>query len=81
MAWSDAVSFPYRLRERIMSRFGEMKVDPMAPSPGYLTRLIVNGISFAPPLAALVSFMLYVVCALYELARTWRSVVQIVQDY
>jgi hypothetical protein len=112
MAWSDAVSFPYRLRERIMSPFGGRDVDPMAPSAGYVTRLTINAISFAPTLVlmvipiigmawwsghwptlagvwpallsartlgALVFFMVYVVCcALYELTRTWRSVVQIV---
>jgi hypothetical protein len=114
MAWSDPVSFPYRLRELMLSRFRETDVDPIAPSPGYVTRLAIKAISFAPTmvlmaipitgmawwsgrwptatgswaaflsartLEALVCFMIYVVCcALYELARIWRSVVQIVNE-
>ena len=113
MAWSDLVSFPYRLRERLRSPLGGADVDPMARSAGYATRLLINAISFAPTLVlmaipvaglawwsgrwptpaawrqvllsarmlwALLFFMIYVVCcALCELARTWRGVVQIVR--
>lgn len=53
-SWLDIVSFPYRLRERILrSQEIDADVDPMAASPGYVTRLIVNAISFAPTMAAM----------------------------
>ncbi len=54
MSWGDIISFPYRLRERMLrSPDVDADVDPMAPSAGDLTRLAVNAISFAPTLAAM----------------------------
>ncbi len=54
MKWSDAVSFPYRLRDAIRrSPDPTADVDPMAPSRGYLTRLMISAISFMPTLAAM----------------------------
>lgn len=54
MSWRDIVSFPYRLRERILrSPDVDGDVDPMAPSPGYVTRLAINAVSFTPTLAAM----------------------------
>lgn len=54
MKWSDVVSFPYRLRDRMLpSPNAAVDVDPMAASPGYLTRLMVKAISFIPTLVAM----------------------------
>ncbi|MBI4486085.1 MAG: hypothetical protein HY655_08755 [Acidobacteria bacterium] len=54
MSWSDVASFPYRLRDAIRrSREATADVDPMAPSPGYVTRLMIRAISFLPTLAAM----------------------------
>jgi hypothetical protein len=54
MSWADIIAFPYRLRERLLSSpEADTDVDPMAASPGYLTRLLINAISFAPTLAAM----------------------------
>jgi len=51
LRWGDITSFPYRLRQALASPFGwGADLDPMAPSPGYLTRLGVNVLSFIPTL-------------------------------
>lgn len=50
----DVVSIPYRLREVIRGAFSAAgDVDPMAPSPSYAARLLLNLVSFAPTLAAM----------------------------
>jgi hypothetical protein len=55
LKWFDGVSFPYRLRDALLRlsprQTGDL--DPMAPSPGYLTRLMISAISFIPTFAAM----------------------------
>jgi hypothetical protein len=54
LKWSDRASFPYRLRDAVLAALNRgHDIDPMAPSPGYLTRLLVKAISFLPPLVAM----------------------------
>lgn len=49
MNWQDGASFPYRLREKVLSLFGRSRdVNPMASSSGGFLRLLVNFISFIP---------------------------------
>lgn len=52
LRWLDIASFPYRLREAVLRVVGRSHdPDPMKASPGYLLRLLVNVVSFAPALA------------------------------
>lgn len=52
MPWTDAVAFPYRLRDRISGVFGRARdVDPNAPSAGPALRYVFKTISFLPSLA------------------------------
>jgi hypothetical protein len=108
MRWSDVVSFPYRFRDLLVR---PKPVDPMAPSRGYVARLLINVLSFIPTAAGMAVpfivmawatgqwlpwrellarlwtvqtllllgvFMVFVVaCALHELVRTWRRVIQL----
>ena len=54
MSWRDMASLPYRLRDLLSgSADPDVAVDPMAPSAGYLTRLLVNVIAFVPTLAVM----------------------------
>jgi hypothetical protein len=54
MKWRDVASFPYRLRRAFLIPPDQSaNVDPMAPSPGYLVRLAINAISFAPTAVAM----------------------------
>ena len=51
LRWWDVTSFPYRLRAAIAARLGRgTDIDPLAPSPGYVTRLGANVLSFIPTL-------------------------------
>jgi hypothetical protein len=52
MNWWDTVSFPYRVRDS-MTPAAAADVDPMAPSPGSLTRFAIRTISFVPTLMAM----------------------------
>ncbi|MBI2188663.1 MAG: hypothetical protein HYU37_16310 [Acidobacteria bacterium] len=49
----DPVSLPYRVRTAWRSMWGQLDVDPMAPSPSYVARLLANIVSFLPTLAAM----------------------------
>lgn len=49
----DIVSFPYWLREAARRAGVSGDVDPMAPKPPYLARLLANVVSFLPTLAAM----------------------------
>ena len=54
MKWNDVSSLPYRLRDALLRPFGGSRdVDPMAPNPGYVARLAINGVSFIPTLLAM----------------------------
>jgi hypothetical protein len=114
LRWRDLASLAYRLREAALRATGRSRdPDPLAPSAGYLPRLLVNVVSFVPALAlmaipvagvswlkgawpapgdlwtaafglgglaALVAFTVYVVCcAAFELVRTWRTVIQVLE--
>jgi hypothetical protein len=62
MRWSDPVSFPYRVREAIRRSIGRSgDVDPMAPSPAYFARLLMNVVTFAPTLAAMAAPVAWIV--------------------
>ena len=79
--WSDAASFPYRLREAVRRRTpGGGDVDPMAPSPAYFVRLLMNVLSFAPTLAAMgapVAWMVWVTGRWPAWLTAWEEVISL----
>jgi hypothetical protein len=79
MRWSDPVSFPFRLREAIRRPLtSSADVDPMAPSPAYFFRLLMNVMSFVPTLAAMaapVAWIAWVTGGLPAWLTAWDDVV------
>ena len=54
LKWAELSSFPYRLRESIRGLVGRSRdIDPMAASPGYMVRLLLNAVSFIPSIVAM----------------------------
>jgi hypothetical protein len=61
LTWRDPVALPYRLRDRARRLLGlSHDVNPLAPSPAYVVRLLINGVSFLPALAVMLAPLLWI---------------------